>query len=115
MSGRWQCVNVPVDSDGNPIPLKWGKVFKGGSMEAGVTTGRSLYSSYLDTFNGDPDDYNLPAVPGAWEGDYAEKADHFSLSHGIVKDGALECVDCHSAKDPVLDWEALGLTNPSPM
>jgi len=106
--------NQPKDANENPIPVKWGKLFVAGDMDAAISTGRALYESYLSSFQGDPAEYGLPDVPGEFD-HFGETVDMFSLSHGITKTGALTCTDCHSAENSVLDWDALGISNPSPM
>lgn len=106
--------NQPQDANANPIPVKWGKLFVGGSMTAAISTGLQLYKDYLASFKGNAADYGLPAAPGAFA-KYGEVVDVFSVSHGITKKNALKCADCHSKTNSVLDWAKLGLTNPSPM
>jgi len=106
--------NQPKDADGNPIPVKWGKLFVAGDMDAAISTGRALYESYLASFAGDPAAYGLPPLMGEFD-HFSETEDLFSLSHAITKDEALTCGDCHSAENSVLDWDALGLANPNPM
>lgn len=104
----------PKDAAGKPIPVKWGKVFVAGDMNAALTAGTKLYSDWLGAFSGKPADYGLPAVPGKLD-KYTETKDLFSISHGITRTGALTCKGCHAKTGAVLDWTKLGLTNPSPM
>ena len=105
--------NQPRDINENPIPLKWGKLYVQGDMDGAISSGRSLYESYFNSFAGDTAAYGLPEVPGDFD-HFGEAVDLFSLSHSITKTSALTCADCHSTENSVLDWEALGIPNPYP-
>lgn len=98
----------PMDANNNPIPVKWGKFFLTGDMEAAVAMGRDLYSSGIYTAELAAAT-GIPAVPGEFD-HYGESHNGgFSVSHAITKDNAKTCADCH-ASDGLIDFDALGYT-----
>ncbi|MBC8215881.1 MAG: T9SS type A sorting domain-containing protein [Candidatus Marinimicrobia bacterium] len=99
--------NVPEDAMGNSVPVKWGKYFLTGDMMLAVGAGRSLYSSFLDGFLGNIEEYVLPPLSGEFD-HFGEVTDYFSLSHGITTENARTCYDCHAHEGGVIDWVAMG-------
>ena len=97
--------NQPVDASGHPVPVKWGKYFLTGNMSSAADLGLqlyedSMYSDDLATSTG------IPAVPGPFV-DYAWSTAAFSVSHGVTREKALKCANCHSPNG-VMEFEKLG-------
>lgn len=96
--------NQPVDANGHPIPVKWGLIFLKGDVMAAVSKGRELYTSmFSDELAAEK---GIPTIPGEFD-HFATHYCNFSISHGITKEKALTCENCHT-EDTVLDYAKLG-------
>lgn len=99
--------NQPLDAEGHPIPIKWGIFFKTGNMQKAIETGRTLYSQMWTESLGERT--GLPATPGEFD-HFGEHTVKFSISHGIRKNGALTCSDCHQLQGD-MDFATLGYSS----
>jgi len=101
-------VNQPVDEHGEPIPVKWGKIFVAGDLQAAMNVGRESYAAmYTEELAAET---GIPPVPGEHAGFKLNDCLGFSISHGITKEKALTCACCHD-QNSVLDFEGLGYTS----
>ncbi|MBZ4672662.1 MAG: cytochrome [Deferribacteraceae bacterium] len=108
---------IPVDKDGNRLPIKLGLVTKGGPGEDknGNGVGDNLEKAIfigekLGTMaNGKPD---KPFLKESSFVGFKDVTEYFSVSHGIQpKEKALKCSSCHG-ENPVIDWNKFGGKNP---
>ena len=117
-------VTKAMDAEDNQIPLKLGYLFKNGM--AGTDNDANGADDNIDMAAklgyklgkniGGPDhpDYN-PATDPSPIAYWKVETEFFNLDHAITKENALRCYDCHNTSDSVLDWDALGISNPFPI
>lgn len=101
--------NQPLDENGHPVPIKWGPFFKAGNMTAALDQGRAaydaLYSEELGAETG------IASTAGPFDHYGVNECGGFSISHGITREDALTCAQCHVPSERSrITWEDLGYT-----
>lgn len=106
-------VTIPVDANGNLIPIKHDSLLIDNDMEAAIKKGQEAYLKFMAGSGKSTEPRGMPPLPGEHTGfktiDY-----YYTFSHGISKNEARPCEDCHS-ESRGLDWKALNIGNPHPL